>query len=461
MINKTCSFSLVFVAITYLIACNHESPPQQNSHTTSATPKVIAIKGGLVKTMWMGDIDGATILIKDGIISAVGKDVSIPNEAQTIDARGKIIIPGMIDSNTRIGLVEIDAVNMTVDADEGVDPITPHVSVVDAINPDSTLIPVNRIEGITTVIVAPGEGNLISGTSALINLDGRLVSDMIIKSPLAMHINLGNPPKDRYSSKNILQTRMGLVAKAREILTKAREYLNKKETYQKRTTEYKADLGKWQKTGGKNEKGEEKKKPDEPTPPDTDVKLEALLPVIKGELPVVIRAHRLDDIHTAIRLADEFKLKLIISHATEGYKIAKDIAERKIPVIIGPINTQPDNFETLGATYENAVILAKAGIKIAIQTNDSHNVRNLPFMAGLAVAYGLDREEALRAITINPAEIFSVADKVGSIRPGAYANLVICTDDPFQPRNRIEHVFIKGKDIELRSRQTELYEKYK
>jgi imidazolonepropionase-like amidohydrolase len=186
----------------------------------------------------------------------------------------------------------------------------------------------------------------------------------------------------------------------------------------------------------------------------------ALVPVVRGEMPVIVRAHKVDDLRTALRLADEFKLKLILSHATEGWKIADELAKRKIPVLVGPINTQPSEIETAGATYENADILFRAGVKIAIQTGDTHNVRNLPFMAGLACAYGLPEEEALKAITVNPAEIFGVADQVGVLARGARADVVIFDGSPIQPKSTVVRVYIRGREIELTSRQKELMERW-
>jgi imidazolonepropionase-like amidohydrolase len=168
-----------------------------------------------------------------------------------------------------------------------------------------------------------------------------------------------------------------------------------------------------------------------------------------------------DDLWTALRLADEFKLRIILLHATEGWKIADEIAKRKIPVLVGPVTTQPDSMETLGATYENADILHRAGVVIAIVTADEHNVRNLPFLAGIAAAYGLPREEALRAITANPAAILGVSGTIGAIREGLSADLVVFDGDPLQPRSRIEHLLIAGRIIPPTSRQTELYERYR
>lgn len=385
----------------------------------SAPPETWAIRGTL-KTMAGADVEGV-LVIRDGKIESIGRDV--PAGVRLVE--GRIVTPGFIDAMTHLGLIEVEQVPMTRDEHEANDPVTPNVWVGDAINPGSTLIPVTRLNGITTAVVAPGERNVLSGVSALVNLDGRRVSDMLVVPRLASMVNFGEDPTGQWREKNRIQTRMGLAAVLRETLTKAQEYAKKKE------------------------KGEFT----------YDAKLEALVPVVKGEMPVIARAHRLDDIWTAIRIADEFKLKLILSHATEGWKIAGEIAKRGIPVLVGPINTQPASIETLGATYENADILHRAGVKIAIQTGDAHNVRNLPYMAGIATAYGLPPEEALKAITINPAEIFGVPN-LGVLKPGAIANVAVFDGDPLQPRTKLLHLFIAGRKIELRSRQTDLAEKY-
>jgi imidazolonepropionase-like amidohydrolase len=387
--------------------------------------KKIAIKAGVIKTMVSPDIKNGVILIKDGYIEEVGKDIRIPKDYVVLNAKDFVVIPGMIDSSTHIGLIEIGAVAQTRDVHEKTDPITPHMLVVDAINPESKVIEVTRVNGVTTVLVCPEEANLFSGTSALINLDGRSVSEMVVKQKVGIHINLGSTSKGVYPDK--IQTRMGIVAVLNETLIKAKEYLQKKQS-------------------------------DEP--PDYNARYEALIPVLKKQMPVIVRAHRLDDIWTGIRICEKFGLKMILSHATDAYKIADELAKRNIPVILGPVNIQPSVPETFGATYENARILYEAGVKIAIQTGGCHNVRNLPYAAGLAVAYGLPEEEALKAITINPAQIFGVEDKVGCIKKGAIANLVIVDGVPLQPLTHIKGVLIKGKFLKMESHHTRLYKRY-
>jgi len=275
---------------------------------------------------------------------------------------------------------------------------------------------------------------------------------MLIKFPAALHMNLGEAPKSRYGARSRMpSTRMGIAALIRQEFSKAQEYMKKKKKYEK-------ELKKLEEK--KEEKGEAKKVTT-PAPPPKDLKMEALAKALTQELAVIVRAHRMDDIMTALRLAEEFNLKLILLHGTEAYKLADQLAKKKIPVLIGPITTQPSSMETLGAIYENAALLAKAGVKIAIQSSSAHGVRNLPYQAGLAAAYGLPQMEALKAITINPAQILGVDDILGSLEPGKMANVIVIKGDPLEITSQVTNLIINGKEIELTNRQLEIYKKYK
>lgn len=421
------------------------------SSTALAAP--IAITGGKVYPISGPVIEGGTVVFDNGKITAVGKNVPVPPGAQVIDATGMTVIPGLIDSYTHLGAMEIDQVDVTRDIDEAADPIEPQLKIVDGLFPESEVIPVTRTNGIATVLVAPDENNVINGQSALINLDAsKFVDSIIVKSPVGMHVTLGEAPKARYGPKNQMpMSRMGTAALLRQTLIKAKEFLAKQEDYQKKLQEYETK---------KNDPKAKKEDLKEPEKPGRDAVLEALVPVIKGELPVIVSAHRVDDIETAIRIAEEFNLKLILNHCTNGYKIADLLAQKKIPVLVGPITTQPGSMETQGALYENAALLQKAGVKIAIQSGEVHNVRNLPYEAGIAVSYGLPWEEALKAITLTPAEILGVASRLGSLEPGKDANIAIFDGDPLQPLSNCKKLFINGRDVPLTNYQTELYEKY-
>jgi imidazolonepropionase-like amidohydrolase len=413
-------------------------------NATAYGEETVALVGGEILTMTGRVVKSGTVVIRGEIIADITEGVEPPPEARVIDIEGKVVMPGMIDAYTHLGLVEIGLVKATRDILEDVEASTPQMMVVDAINPQSELIPVARSTGVTTVLVAPGEGNVLSGQSALIDLFGESVDDMVINSPVAVHINLGESPKHPWGKEiKAPQTRMGIASILRNALVETQNYMRKWEAYEK-----------GQKGDGKqsnwNEHG----------PPSRDLQKESLVPVIKGEIPLIVRAHRVDDIETAIRISDEFGIRLILNHATDGYKVAGELARRNIPVLLGPVTTQPSSMEKLGAIYENAAILSASGVKIALQTANDHNVRILPYHAGLAVTYGLPREEALKAVTVYPAEIFGVADRYGSLESGKVANIAVFDGDPFEPLTRLEHLFIRGHEVDLSNRQIELYQRY-
>jgi imidazolonepropionase-like amidohydrolase len=413
----------------------------------------IAIVGGKVFPVSGPPIEGGTVVIREGKIEAVGKGVAVPADAQRIDATGQWVLPGMTDSRTHLGIWEVDLSEPTRDEDERSEPVTPQMRVVDAFYDESENIPITRQVGITSALVTPGEGNLINGQSALVDLGGDDLPDVLVKFPIAMHFSLGEPPKERYGARTQLpSTRMGSAALIRSSLLQARDYLAKKDAYEQKKLA--CDTSKPKKKGK-----EDGKCP--PDPPAVDFKLEALTSVLKGEMPAVFRAQRMDDILTAVRLSEEFKLKLILSHAAEGYKVADLLASKRIPVLVGPITTQPEAIETLGAIYENAALLNQAGVKIAIQTDRTNDARTLPWEAGLAVTYGLPWDAALRAVTLSPAEIFGVADRLGSLEPGKRADVIVTTGDPFQPLTQVKHLFIRGTERSLRTRQDDLAEKYR
>ena len=420
--------------------------------STPATP--VALVGGKVFPVSGPPIDGGTVLMRNGKIEAVGKGIAVPPETTRIDATGQWVLPGMIDSRTHLGLSEVDLDPATRDEDERSDPVLPQMRVVDAFYDESENIPVTRQVGITSALTTPGDDNLINGQSALVDLAGEGLGQVLIKFPVAMHFSLGEPPKARYGARTQLpSTRMGSAALIRSSLQQAREYLAKWDSYEQKKLA--CDTAKPAKGKGKSE---EKCPPERPA---LDMKLQALASVLKGEMPALFRAQRMDDILTAIRLSEEFKVRLILTHASEAYKVADLLASKKIPVIVGPITTQPDHIETLGAVYENAALLAEAGVKLAIQTDRTNDARTLPWEAGLAVAYGLPWDTALRAVTLTPAELFGVADRMGSLEPGKRADVIVTTGDPFQPLTQVKHLFIRGVERSLRTRQDDLADRYR
>jgi len=447
MSRSRLAIALTAPACLLLILAASPAPAPQ----PAASP--VALVGGRVFPVSGPPIEGGTVLIRDGRIEAVGKGIPVPADARKIDASGQWVLPGLIDSRTHLGIWEVDLDEMSRDEDERSDPVTPQARVIDAFYDESENIRVTRQTGVAAALVAPGDGNLINGQSALVDLSGGDLDRVLLKFPVAMHFSLGEPPKARYAARNQTpSTRMGSAALIRSTLIQAREYLAKRDVYDRRVLE--CETGRPGRSKGRKE---ERCPPDVPA---RDLRMEALLPVLKGEVPAIFRAQRMDDILTAVRLAEEFHLRLILSHAAEGYKVADLLDSRKIPVIVGPITTQPDRIETAGALYENAARLHDAGVKIAIQTGQTSDARVLPWEAGLAVAYGLPWDAALRAVTLSPAEIFGVADRLGSLDRGKQANVIVTTGDPFQPLSHVRHLFIRGREVPLRCRQDDLAEKY-
>jgi imidazolonepropionase-like amidohydrolase len=400
-----------------------------NALILSAADETIAIINAKIYTMTGAPIENGVLILKGGKIEDIGTGIQPPAGARVINASGKTVLPGFIDSNCHVGLEEVNQVKATVDDSEATDPVTPQLSVMDAFYPDSKTIGVTRSNGITAGIVAPADENVFTGMSAVVEFSGNRLDQIVLKSPSALHVTLGEAPKATYGQRNkIPSTRMGTAAILRETFQKAKEYDQKLKDESKPKSDEK--------------KGKDSKEPER------NLKSEAVLQVLQGKIPLVVSAHRVDDILTAIRIADEFGISnLVINHGTEAYKISSILAQKKIPVLVGPVTTQPDRMETLGARYENAAMLQKAGVLIAIQTNDAHNVRNLPYEAGIAVANGLPYEEALKAITVNPSRIFKVDHEIGTLEKGKRANLIIANGDPLEPKTAIEKVFIGGIEM--------------
>lgn len=388
----------------------------------------VAIVGATLHTMGpAGEIRNGVIVIQDGMIRAVGPSAAVPAGATRIDAAGKVITPGLFDSLSRIGLVEVNQVDATVDAGSESDRITAALSVADALNPASSLIAVNRIEGLTHALVAPEVGEtVIAGQAAVIRLAG---ADLVLRSPAAMFAVLGEAGAEKAGG-----SRAAAILLLREALADARDW-----------SEHRAD---WEK-GARRSYALSR------------LDLEALLPVARGELPLIVQAHRASDLLAALRLAKEEKLKLILAGANEGWQVAKEIAAADVAVLINPLDDLPGSFEALGATLENAARLKAAGVRVAFATFDAHNARNLRQAAGNAVANGLTWNDALAAMTIEPAKIWGLADRLGSLEPGKEANLVIWDGDPLEVTSFPEKVFLHGAEIPMTSRQIELRDRYR
>jgi len=389
--------------------------------------QTIAITGGTVYPVSGPKIENATVLIRDGRIAAVGANVAVPAGATRIDAAGKWITPGLIDGAGQMGLREISAVQNTNESQLRGNETAAAFNVLEGINPASTLIPVNRIEGITTTLAVPN-GSLIWGQAALIDLDGATIEAMRVKSPVAMVADLSEGSKEAGGG-----SRAGVAQRLRRVFDDALEYGRRGPNYQRAQNEELAARS---------------------------ADLQALLPVLRGQLPLIAIANRRSDIETALRIGREYKLRLILAGAAEAWMIPGQIAAAGVPVLVEPMQNLP-SYDALGIRYENAPLLAKGGVIIALMETATENTRNLRQQAGNAVANGMTWDQALRAVTLTPAEIFGVADRYGSLEPGKVANVVVWSGDPFEFSTGVEHVFIRGRDIPLRSRQTELLERYK
>lgn len=381
------------------------------------------IKNGVVHTMEGAVIPNGYVLFREGKILAVGAMEQCPAEdSEVLDARGGHITPGFIDAHCHLGMYGDGVGFESEDGNESTDPCTPHLRAVDAINPLDRCFSEARAGGVTTVLTGPGSANPVSGQFAAVKTDGRWVDEMVIQAPAAMKMALGENPKCVYNERHETPiTRMATAGIIRENLTKAREY-------QERLARAQAD-------------------PDEDKP-DFDAKLDALLPVLKGELPVHIHAHRADDIATALRLCREFGLCCVVVHGTEGHRIPELLAQEKVPVITGPCLGDRCKPELANMTLENPAILAKAGVDIAICTDHPETpIQYLPLCAAMAVRGGLEPEQALAAITVNAARIAGLDHRLGTLAVGKDADIVVTDGYPLDWLSKPVAVFIGGKQV--------------
>lgn len=380
---------------------------------------MILIKNGYVKTMAGPDIPGGCVLIgDDGKIAAVAQHLEAPADCQVIDAQGRLVTPGCVEAHCHIGLDNQAMGWEGKDYNEIIDPITPHLRAIDSINPMDEMFHQALKGGVTTACTGPGSANVVGGTFAAIKLYGKRVDKMIVKDPVAMKCAFGENPKRCYGqqSKKTPMTRMAVAALLRELLFKTRRYLEDKEN-------------------GKN--------------PPFDMKLEAMIPVIKGEIPLKAHAHRADDILTAIRIAKEFGVKMTLDHCTDGALIADELAEEGLPAFVGPSLGSKTKIELIHKSFTTPKVLSEAGVKVSIITDSPVIPLNyLPMCAALAANAGLDREEAWKAITINAATSTGIGDRVGSLEPGKDGDVVIWTADPMTTVGAESHTtIVDGKIV--------------
>ena len=417
--------------------------------TASAQAKTLVLKGGKLLTISHGTIESGILVMSGGKITGIGAagSVKIPKDAEVIDVTGITVYPGLIDSESYLGLTEISAEGSTNDLIETSDEIMPHMHVYDAFHAESELIPVARLNGITNAIVAPQSQDTLPGQDAFIQLDGKSATDMLLVRDIAMPLNFTGEQRrnESWEKRKFPQTRMGLAAQLRQAFMDAQDYAERWADYEKKKSDPAA-------------KPDDKKGP--PSPPKHDLKLEALLPYLQGKKPIVLAAQEPSDLETAAGLARQFNLKFVLNHISHSQPVLDYVASLKAPVIVGPIYEDPKNYERYDAVYKLPGELYKRGVKIAFASYDAHAVRNLPYAAGYATAFGLPHDEALKAITLNPAEIWGVADQLGSLDVGKTANVVVANGDPLDVKTDIKRVFIEGREVPMANRQTELRDRY-
>ncbi|HEY7452662.1 MAG TPA: amidohydrolase family protein [Candidatus Limnocylindria bacterium] len=395
-----------------------------------AAAQEIAIVGGTVRPVSGPPIHGATVLVRDGRIVAVGTTVEKPASARVIDATGKVVTPGLFDPWSSIGLVEVDLVGSTRDerlADEE-DPITAAFDPAYGLNPGSTLIPWARTGGVTTVATGP-RGGLIAGQAAVIDLAGETADEMLAEPRAAMIAALG---EDGVASAG--GARGGAALRLREVLEDARFWAAHRAAFD---------------AGDSRELSESR------------LDLAALQPVLSGRIPLLVQVQRASDILAVLALAREYGFRPVIVGGAEAWRVAAALAADDTPVILKPLTSLPSAFERLGARFDNAALLAAAGVRVAFSTFENHRAPAIAQEAGNAVRFGLDPEAALRAVTLTPAEIYGVADRYGSIEPGKVANLVVWPGDPFDTSTLPEAVLVRGRPVPMRSRQTDLLDRYR
>jgi len=394
---------------------------------------IFLLKNATLHTISSGVYKG-DILLKDGIIAEIGTLIRNVQNATTIDCTGKHIYPGFIDSGSRLGLVEIDTVSVTNDFNELGD-FVPHMKALTAVNPNAVAIPVTRVNGVTTVFAKP-DGGTFPGTGALIDLFGYSPEQMSSGSErvIMRYPSTGRRGRwDRRSEEDVKKDAEKALKNINDVWESAVQYM-------KIDSVSREEKQIWM---------------------TNNPQMASMLPIVKGEQPLFIEVNAKNDIESALEWVDSKKMKAVFTGVAEGWRVADKLAKANISVITGPVLSTPrrDN-DRYDAAYTNPSKMAKAGVKVALRTDNAENTRNLPFNAAFAAAYGLGIENALRAITLTPAEIFGVADKYGSLEKGKVANLFVADGDPFETKTKIEKLFIRGWSIPLESRQTLLYDEF-
>lgn len=381
---------------------------------------MLCVKNGNVHDAIHEEAYRADILVEDGRIKAIGEHLETEEGVQIVEAEGLHVYPGFVEAHGHIGLDGYGIGYEGMDYNELNDIVSPQLRGIDGVKPMDAAFPKAAAAGVTCVCVGSGSANVLGGTFVTIKTVGRRVEDMVVRDNVAMKCAFGENPKRVYREKKD-SSRMSTAALLRETLFKTREYLEKKEA------------------AG-----------DDPTKkPAFDMKLEALIPVIKGEMPLKAHAHAAEDIFTALRIAREFGVKITLEHVTEGHLIVEELAKENVPLAVGPTLTSASKYELRNKSWTTPGVLAAAGCQVSIITDSPVIPQEyLPLCAGLAVQAGMDPFAALQAITINPARHAGIADRVGSIEVGKDADLVITDGCPFEVSTKVRHVFIEGKEVQ-------------
>lgn len=396
---------------------------------STAHAQTTAITNARIHTISGPTIENGTIVIRNGRIAAVGADVEVPENARVIDGTGKVVTPGFLDASTSLGIVEIGGVSGTNDAATSQERLTAAFNVADALNPRATAIPVTRVEGITRAVVVPGGfQSILRGQGILIHLDGLRADEMIVRNPVGIYVTLGESGAGRAGG-----SRAAAMLLLREALQDARDYAANRNAFMQ---------------GNRREYALSR------------LDLEALQPVLRRELPLIISVNRAADILNVLQFARQENVRVILSGAEEGWMVASDLASADVPVIINSMNNIP-GFDNLGATLENAARMHAAGVTVMLSSFDGSNVRNLRQVAGNAVSYGMPHEAALAAVTQVPAQVFGIADRYGTLEVGKDADVVVWDGDPFEFATKAEYVFIRGHEQLSDNRQQMLFERYR
>ncbi len=424
-----CVIMVFMVLATGTASDQIPAPPQK---------RPIAITNTTIHTVTGHIVENGTIVFDGGRITAIGTDVAIPEGAEIISAPGRHVYPGLISPDTYIGLTEIGAVRSTVDRSETGE-INPNVRAERAVNPESELIPVTRANGITLMVTSPS-GGLISGMSAVMMMDGWTYEDMTFKAPAALYVEwpsmkIAPSPPAKKSEDEQKKEREATIQKVTDAFLDARAYMIAKDAETAKGIPYH----------------------------DVDARWEAMIPVLQRTIPVVVRADEIRQIEAAVAWATALNIRLIIAGGYDSWMVADLLKAANVPVVVGGIHSLPlHRFDAYDYPFALPAKLYNEGVAFAIASaEEAPHERNLPYHAATAAAYGLPRDEALKAITLYPAQIFGIADRVGSLETGKDATLIVTTGDPLDIRSQVEMQFIQGRKIDLTSRHTMLYDKYR